>query len=546
MCETSSILSLKEELNHLKQELTANKAAAAEASRHIQKIDALNRKLADSNRAKDLILQNSSTSMILISPDFNILWTNGAMNKLCNLSGDYLKVRKCYDILKSDICKTEKCHVLKALKEKKPLKDEFHVTINGGRKLCIVCASPIYDDEGNITSILQDFTDIMEFNNLEKEILKLQKLNSLSILAGGIAHDFNNYLTAIIGNISLAMMMEQNSQILDILKEAERSSIMAKELTRQLLAFSRSSIPVKECLSVRSLLEESVKFALMGSNVRSQFNIEENIQNIEADRSQLSQVINTVVINARQAMPSGGIIKVSAENIALDDNRSIPLKKGNYVKMTIEDSGIGIPEEYLSRIFEPCFTTKQQGSGLGLAIAHSIIKKHHGFIRVESVNGEKTTVEIFFPVSQEELKRDKEYVTVKENGNHSGSGKILIMDDNTEVRTVLGRMLQHLGLEVSYADDGTIAMELYEEEMRQGKKFDIVICDLTIPGGMGGKETLGKLLEIDPEVKVVASSGYTDSPEMTDYKNLGFCGFIPKPYQLKDVGSVLKGMLKKK
>lgn len=547
MCENSEILLLKQELEDSKRELMNYKAAAAQTGDYMKEVDRLNLELSRSNSEKDLILQSSSSSMILIKPDFTILWTNRSMNELCNYNEDSLKGKKCYEVLKSDACGTEKCHVFKVLKEKVQVKQELYVTINGSKRLCVVCASPLFDDEGNIAAILEDFTDIMEFNNMEKEILKLQKLNSLSILAGGIAHDFNNFLTAIIGNISLAMMMEQNSQILDILKEAEKSSMMAKELTQQLLTFSRSGIPKKESLSIRTLLEESTSFALMGSNVRCNFHIEDDIWNVEADRRQINQVVNTIVINSRQAMPSGGIIKVNAQNFVQDNNLSIPLQKGNYVRIAFEDNGAGIPEEYLPRIFDPYFTTKQQGSGLGLAVAHSIIKKHNGFINIESVNGVKTVVEIFLPTSQEELKQEKLTSGVKNNGNgNNGSGKILIMDDNTGVRTVLGRMLQHLGLEVSYADDGIVAVDLYKNEMQQGGKFDIVICDLTIPGGMGGRETLDRLLEIDPHVKAVASSGYTDAPAMTDYESLGFCGVIPKPYRLKDVGAVLKGILKKK
>ncbi len=547
MCENSDILTLRQELEDSKREFLAYKAASAQTGDYIKEIDRLNKELSRSNKEKDLVLQNSSSSMILIKPDFTILWTNRSMNELCGSGNDSLKGKKCFEVLKSEACGSEECHIFKVMKEKLQIKSELNISINNFKHLFVVHASPLFDDDGNITAILEDFTDITEFNNLEKEILKLQRLNSLSILAGGIAHDFNNFLTAIIGNISLAMMMEQNSQILDILKEAEKSSMMAKELTQQLLTYSRSSSPKKECLSVKTFLEESTGFALMGSNVRCQYNIAEDIRNIEADSGQINQVINAVIINSRQAMPSGGIVKVNAQNVFVDNHHLIPLKTGDYVKITIEDNGIGIPEEYLPRIFDPYFTTKQQGSGLGLAVAHSIIKKHNGFINIESVNGVKTIVEIFLPASQEVPKTKHMSVNIKVNGNGgNGSGKILIMDDNTGVRTVLGRMLQHLGLEVSYADDGIVAVEIYRDEMQKGRKFDIVICDLTVPGGMGGRETLDKLLEIDPDVKAVASSGYTDAPAMTDFENLGFCGVIPKPYRLKDVGMVLKEILKKK
>ncbi len=396
--------------------------------------------------------------------------------------------------------------------------------------------APIRDDKGNIMGVVLVFRDITEKRNMEEALLKVDALESLGILAGGIAHDFNNILMAIMGNITLAKMYAKpGDKIFERLKEAENASLRAKDLTQQLLTFSRGGAPIKKTVFISKLLEDTVAFVLSGSNVRCEFSISGDLWPVEVDEGQISQVINNLIINADHAMPRGGIIKVSAENTAVDVEQGLPLKEGNYIKISIEDQGIGIPEEHLQKIFDPYFTSKQKGSGLGLATAYSIVKRHDGYVQVESELGVETTFNIYLPASLKDVLIEKE---LRER-IHTGKGKILIMDDEEIIRKVAGEMIKVLGYEVEFAKDGAEAIELYKKAKESAQPFDAIIMDLTIPGGMGGKETIQELIEIDPETKAIVSSGYSNDPIMADYRKYGFCGVIAKPYKIKELGEIL-------
>ena len=399
--------------------------------------------------------------------------------------------------------------------------------------------SPIKDSEGSIIGVVLVFRDITEQRKMEEELQKIQKLESIGILAGGIAHDFNNNLTAILGNISLAKMeANPEDKIYERLTGAEKASLEATNLTQQLLTFSKGGVPIKKTTSIAELIKDSAGFALRGSNVKCEFFIPDDIWQVEVDKGQMNRVINNLIINADQAMPEGGIIKVRAENMTVGSacvEHVIPLKDGEYVKIEIEDEGVGIPKEHRSKIFDPYFSTKQKGSGLGLATTYSIIQKHNGYITVESELGVRTTFYIYLPVSQKEIleKKDTDKQPI------AGEGKILLMDDEEMVRDVAGRMLEHLGYEVEFAKDGAEAIELYKKAKESGQPFDGVIMDLTIPGGMGGKEAIEKLIEIDPNVKAIVSSGYSTDPIMANFKQYGFSGVVTKPYKVKDLGEIL-------
>ncbi|MEK6540236.1 MAG: ATP-binding protein, partial [Deltaproteobacteria bacterium] len=383
--------------------------------------------------------------------------------------------------------------------------------------------------------------DITEKKKVEQELLKMQKLDSLGILAGGIAHDFNNVLTAILGNISLAKMRTgHDDKISKTLTDAEKGCFRARELTRQLITFSKGGLPVKRTASLIELIKDSTTFTLSGSKTKPEFYIPEDIWPVEADEGQISQVINNLVLNADQAMPEGGIIEIRGENIILSEEEIPSLNKGSYIKIMVKDYGIGIANENLQKIFDPYFTTKQKGSGLGLATTYSIIRNHDGYISVESEIGKGTTFSIYLPASEkeaakkEDVKRD--YIT--------GSGRILIMDDEDIVRDVTGDILTMLGYEVDFAKDGKEAIELYKKAKESSKSFDVVIIDLTIPGGMGGKETVKKLLEIDPDVKAIVSSGYSSDPIMSEYKSYGFRGVVVKPYNTVELSRIVADVVK--
>jgi len=390
----------------------------------------------------------------------------------------------------------------------------------------------IYDKNGGMAEILFVGNDITGQKRVEAELLKAQKLESIGILAGGIAHDFNNILTAILGNITLAKMdSKPEDKVFQRLAEAEKACVWAKDLTQQLLTFSKGGAPIKKTVLIQELIKDSVNFTLSGSNVRCKFSIPDDLWQVEIDEGQISQVINNLVVNAEQAMPEGGIIEVKAENISLEEKRAVPLKAGKYIRITIKDEGIGIPEEHLPKIFDPYFTTKQKGSGLGLAVAHSIIKNHAGYITVESKLGAGTSFYIYLPASEKGISERK----TQEEKPLFGQGRILVMDDEPAVREIAGNMLQFLGYEVEFAREGAEAIELYKKAKKSGKAFDAVILDLTVPGGMGGKEAIRMLLEIDPDVRAIVSSGYSNDPVMSDFKRYGFRGVVAKPYNLKNL-----------
>ncbi len=282
---------------------------------------------------------------------------------------------------------------------------------------------------------------------------------------------------------------------------------------------------------------------MRGSNVRPEFSLPDDLRAVEADEAQINQVISNIIINADQAMPQGGIVKVEAKNLVISRRRTLPLPRGNYVEITIRDYGVGIAKEHLDRIFEPFFTTKQKGSGLGLATSYSIINKHSGHITVESKLGAGTTVHVYLPASMETAPIREEGI---EETALVSKGRILVMDDEETIREFLYAELTEVGYDVQLTNDGSEAIEQYGEAKKAGQPFDAVILDLTIPGGMGGKETIKKLLELDPDIKAIASSGYATDPIMSEYKEYGFSAVVTKPYSAEQIEKTLQGLLRKK
>jgi len=388
--------------------------------------------------------------------------------------------------------------------------------------------------------------DITERKKLEEELFKTAKLESLGVLAGGIAHDFNNLLTVILGNISISKMnLQPRDNIYRRLVEAENASFRAKDLTSQLLTFSKGGAPVKEVVqSMGDLIIETANFAVSGSNVKCEFKIDEDIWPAEVDEGQISQVIHNLVLNADQAMPEGGSIRISARNISsgmLDETTHIAdtqLTNQDYIMISIEDDGIGMTEELKEKIFDPYFTTKHKGSGLGLATVYSIIKNHGGCISVSSEIGVGTKFDVYIPAS-----KGKYTVNATNTGLITGTGKILVMDDEKPVREIAGEMLTHLGYTVEYASDGQEAIEKYSSAKECGSPFDAVMIDLTIPGGMGGKEAHDRLLEIDPGVRAIVASGYSSDPVMSQHESYGFKGVLIKPFDIDELGQTLHRVL---
>ncbi len=396
--------------------------------------------------------------------------------------------------------------------------------------------APLHDANGSVVGVMAVMNDITERKVIDGELSKIQKLDSIGLLAGGIAHDFNNILTIILGYISLAKeSVDPGNRIAERLVEAEKACVRAKDLTHQLLTFSRGGSPVKKAISISETIRESASFALRGSKVRCEFELAGNLRAVDADEGQISQVIQNLVINANQAMPAGGTIRIGAGNASLDERSGVPLAEGRYVKVVIEDQGTGIATEHLPKIFDPYFTTKQKGSGLGLAIVYSIVKSHGGYVRVDSTKGVGTTVTLYLPESDRPLAE----ANPPDGGLVPGKGRVLLMDDEEMVRAAVGAMLTATGYEVEYAKDGEEAVDLYRKALGSESPFSMVIMDLTIPGGMGGQEAINKLREIDPHVNAIVSSGYSDDPVMANFRDYGFSAVIAKPFRLSDLSRTL-------
>ncbi|MEJ2032344.1 MAG: ATP-binding protein [Deltaproteobacteria bacterium] len=380
-----------------------------------------------------------------------------------------------------------------------------------------------------------------ERSRLEGELLKAQKLESLGVLAGGIAHDFNNILTSILGNISLARKsLPPGDKAVQRLDLAEKSSLRARNLAQQLLTFAKGGAPIKKVIILPPLIREAVEFTLQGSRVRAENSFPPDLRPVEADESQMNQVISNLALNAVQAMPEGGILSVAAADITLSSGNDLGLPAGEYVRIDIKDQGVGIPEEDRGKIFDPFFTTKERGSGLGLSTSFSIIKRHGGTITVVSNPGEGSTFSIFLPASKKKTaspsKEEQQEIV-------PGFGRIMVMDDEETVREVAAEILEHLGYRAETVKEGAEAIIAYRQAIATGEPFDAVIVDLTVPAGMGGKETIQHLLEIDPQAKVIVSSGYGNDPIMSNYLAYGFKGVVPKPFCLSGLSKTLKEVL---
>ena len=387
-----------------------------------------------------------------------------------------------------------------------------------------------------LANISRDISDRKKF---EEDLARKEKLESIGILAGGIAHDFNNLLTAIFGNITLAKMYaNRQSEVYKRLEDSEKAAQRAKDLTYQLLTFSKGGTPVKKTISLQELVKESAIFVLRGSNVKCEFSFPGDLWPVEADEGQMSQVFNNLIINAANAMSDGGTLQVYCGNVIVDQSDP-PLAKGKYSLISIMDHGTGIPKEHLSKIFDPYFTTKKKGSGLGLSTSYSIVRSHGGHLMVESDPGIGTTFKIYLPASEE----GKLLSCAEEERFVTGKGRILVMDDEEAVREVARGMLETLGYSVALAKDGAEAIESYQVAMASGEPFDSVLMDLTIPGGIGGQEAVKKLREIDPNAKAIVCSGYSDDTIMANYKKFGFRAVIPKPYSLKQLSGTIIDVL---
>ncbi len=410
--------------------------------------------------------------------------------------------------------------------------DTHHIIVskNGSERHVATSGSPLRNATSEVIGTVLVLRDITERLRTQEELLKAKKLDSVGILAGGIAHDFNNILVAILGNIELAALsIGEYHEAHGLLQEAEKASLRARHLTHQLLTFAKGGSPVKETLSLFEIIDEAAAFVLRGTDVTHVHNSPSSLWLVDADEGQIAQVVQNLVINAQNAMPQGGTVSIRCTNV--EGSADTPLLKSGvrYVEVVIQDHGVGIPKDILDKIFDPYFTTKQKGSGLGLAITHSIISKHGGFIFADSLLGEGTTFSIYLPASDAEAVAK---ASTPKTLTH-GSGRVLVMDDDSTVRRLSQKMLQHLGYDVLLANDGEATLDLYRQMTDDQTPIDVVIMDLTIVGGMGGEETIKKLLTMDPKATVVVSSGYSTNPAMAHFAQYGFVASLTKPFRFK-------------
>ncbi len=392
----------------------------------------------------------------------------------------------------------------------------------------------------SLATVSRVFANVLQRRDAEEDLaserLKANKLEAVGILAGGIAHDFRNILGVIQGNASLAQyVIDSPDQVLELLQEVEKASLRARDLTDQLLTFSKGGRPVKTRVAAGEVIGESVRFAMRGAKASCDLAIASDLWPAEADAGQLHQVLNNLLINANQAMPEGGHIRIRADNAVPGELADLPRER-RYLRVQVADEGIGIPEDNLAKIFDPYFTTKDGGTGLGLATAWSIVKKHDGLLRVESVVGRGTAFFLYLPASDKPPAEPEP----AEKPPARGQGRVLAVDDEAAILRVTVKMLEKLGYRTESCHDGAEAVELYRAALAAGDRFDIVLMDLTIPGGVGGREAMSRLQAIDAEARVIASSGYSNDPVMSDHAAYGFLDVLPKPFSIAGLSEVIR------
>ncbi len=492
------------------------------------------------------ILDTVDEGFIVIDRDYHIITANKAYCGQTGLPCDEVIGKHCFEIShgSSRPCyeEGEECAVRQTFATGEVQTALHKHRDHDGHLLYVETKGfPIKDGSGGVTSVIETINNITEKHLLEEERLKMQKLESIGTLAGGIAHDFNNLLQGVFGYIAMAKLsIDRKGHALEMLEQAERAVHQSVSLTSQLLTFSKGGKPVKRQVSLAPIVENATKFALSGSRSDYRLSIPSDLWDVDADSGQVSQVIQNIVLNADQAMPSGGVVRITARNLrASDENFHPALAPRDCVVIEVRDTGVGIPAQNLEKIFDPYFTTKEKGSGLGLATSYSIIKNHDGRIDVSSTVGEGSTFAIYLPAAKK-ASVAKAMQPALSSGRHV---RVLVMDDEEVVRKVAGELIRVLGHDAEFAANGEEAVTKFRAALDAGRPFDIVILDLTVRGGMGGAQTVKKLREIDPGVPAVMSSGYSDDSAVADFQDHGFQAFLQKPYDFKELNDVLNAVL---
>jgi PAS domain S-box-containing protein len=493
------------------------------------------------------LLDGVPDALTLLSPDLKVLWANHASAWHLSLKPEEMIEAHCYKLRHGTDSPCEKCVVQETFTNGRPGKTTF---IPPATALTFELRSvPVKDEEGKVIKVIEIARDITEqvkaeadHIELERKLLHTQKLESLGILAGGIAHDFNNILTGILGNLSiLRRLMPEGHEALERIGRCEKAVSRATGLTCQLLTFAKGGDPIKKPTDLRPVIENAVTFALTGSNAASEVHISAGLWPVQADEGQIGQVLNNLLINAAQAMPLGGVVRVEATNLVLGQADSASLTEGQYVRISVADQGLGITRENLRKIFDPYFTTKETGTGLGLTSVYAIVRKHGGDIVVLSEVGKGTRFEVILPASLEEAAQEESPATPS---LLSGRGAVVVMDDEDLILDMVREMLSLLGYESEGCRRGEDLIRTYRRMVQEGHPPDAVIIDLTIRGGMGGLDAARAILRFDPAARLIVASGYSTDPVVANYRDYGFVAALAKPYRMEDISTELARILK--
>src|SRR5438067_8529288 len=492
--------------------------------------------LLESARTMTNILEKTTDGFLAVDSEWKLTYVNAAAEVMVGRKRDQLLGGLLWEKFPELVGSVFQSNYERVMAEKVAI--EFEASDPSGKTWYDVHA---YRSNGGVSVF---FRDISERKKSETERLTTSKLESLGTLAGGIAHDLNNILTVISGNIGLAQLEApvDSGSLLGFLSKAGQAAQHAAHLSSQLLTFSKGGAPLKKVVSMGELIEHSAEFALYGSNLRADFDIAVDLWKAEVDAGQIEQVVNALMLNAREAMPQGGTVRVRARNIVFEENTSAPLPCGRYIKVTISDRGPGISEELRTKIFDPYFTTKPTGTGLGLAISYSVVKKHGGLLVLENSSAAGSVFAFYLRASESAANAGPES---RAGGRpfHYNHQRILVMDDEEAIRELTAQLLGTLGYEVTSVPEGSEAVKLYERALRRGENFHVVILDATIRGGMGGLATIERLRDIDPHVTAIICSGYSDEAALSQFLAYGFRGALPKPFTRGELADAMQRAL---
>lgn len=506
------------------------------AERQVRELEERNQAraaLLESARTTTNILENTTDGFFAVDSEWRVTHFNAEAERLLNRTRSEVLGHKLWEKVLEQVGSVFEPYYQKVMAEQTA--QEFEASDVSGKVWYEVRA---YPSNGGVSVF---FRDISERRRIESDRLTTSKLESLGTLAGGIAHDLNNILTVISGNIGLAQIEApaDSGNLLGFLSKAGQAAQHAAHLSSQLLTFSKGGTPLKKVVSIGELLEHSAEFSLYGSNLRADFDIAVDLWKAEVDAGQIEQVVNALMLNAREAMPNGGTVRVRARNVVFDNKPGTVLPEGHYIKISITDRGSGIPEELHPKIFDPYFTTKATGTGLGLAISYSIVKKHGGLLCLEHTSPEGTAFAFFLRASDRKVTAP-EVRAAERGGFHFNHQRILVMDDEAAIRELTSQLLGTLGYQVTTVPDGMEAVRLYERALRRGEQFQAVILDATIRGGMGGVATIERLRNLDPKVNAIICSGYSDEAALSEFLAYGFRGALPKPFTRSELADALQ------